>query len=82
MEWKAAGKVMHQNLIDLGFEIIVLPHIELNEKIEHVRHATQVLAPISGEMKKVTKREIKRIQARLRAADAQQVLANNSLDGL
>ena len=80
MEWKATGKVMHQNLIDLGFEVVVLPHAELNKKIEHVRHATMVLAPIAGETKKVTQREIKRIQARLNAADAQQVLANDSLD--
>ena len=80
MEWKSAGKVMHQNLIDLGFEVVVLPQAELNKKVEHVRHATLVLAPIAGNTKKVTQREIKRIQARLHAADAQHVLADDRLD--
>ncbi|MES2205151.1 MAG: glycosyltransferase [Pseudomonadota bacterium] len=33
MEWKTAGKAMHQNLIDLGFDVIALPPLILNKKI-------------------------------------------------
>jgi len=80
MEWKTAGKVMHQNLVDLGYDMVVLPHNILNKKIEHVRHATMVLSPQADETKSVTRSEIKRVQARLRAADAQKVLADDSLD--
>lgn len=80
MEWKTAGKVMHQNLIDLGYDMVVLPHEILTKKIEHVRHATMVLSPQADEAKSVTRGEIKRVQARLRAADAQKVLADANLD--
>lgn len=80
MEWKAAGKVMHRNLIDLGFDMVALAPEVLNKKIEHIRHATMVLSPKAGDTKKITRGEIKRIQTRLQAVDAKQVLTDDSLD--
>lgn len=81
MENKTAGKVLHKNLIDLGFDMVFLPHKILNKKIEHIYHATMILHPELGARKKTIRRGVKKIQAKLNAANAQEVLADDSLDG-
>ncbi len=80
MENKTAGKAMHKNLVDLGFDMLFLPHNILNKKIEHIYHATMILHPELGARRKTIRRGVKKIQARLNAANAQQVLADDSLD--
>jgi hypothetical protein len=79
MGWTAAGKVMHQNLIDLGYNVLALPPEVLHKKIEYICHAQQVLCQPSMATP-LSRREVKKIQMRLNLAEAQQVLADESLD--
>ncbi len=77
---KAAGKVMHKRFLDLGYEMIFLPHKILNKKIEHIYHATAILHPELGAAKKTVRRGLKKITAKLHSPTMQQVLNDASLD--
>jgi len=44
-ENKQAGRVMHQKLVNAGFEMIFLPPKRLIKYVEHVNHATTILNP-------------------------------------
>lgn len=75
-----AGKVMHKKLVDAGYDMIFLPSEQLGRYVDHINHATMVLNPELGARDKTIKAGKERIDQRLKAVNANQILADISLD--
>ncbi|PHS24215.1 MAG: glycosyltransferase [Methylophaga sp.] len=67
---QVAGKVMHQKLVDAGFEMVFLESDELSKYIRHLNHATVILNPELHRNGVEKPRQIKRIRKELRDIEA------------
>lgn len=74
------GKVMHQKLLALGYEMIFLPSETLGAFVDHWNHATMVLHPELGARDSTISKGLKRIQKGFKEMNAPQVLQDASLD--
>jgi len=77
---QTAGKVMHQKIVQAGYQMLFLDSAELGSYIDHLNHATMVLNPALGSSNKVQKEGHARIKKKLRGIDATAILANQQLD--
>lgn len=77
---EVAGKVMHKELVDHGYQMIFLRPEVLIHYIEHLNHATMVLNPEFQQKAREVTKGLKRIQAGLQRFDAEAILANEALD--
>jgi glycosyltransferase involved in cell wall biosynthesis len=77
---QTAGKVMHQRMVQAGYDMMFLNSAELGKYIDHLNHATMVLNPELGSSSKVQKEGHARIKNKLRGIDATAILANQQLD--
>ncbi len=75
-----AGKVMHKKLVDNGFQMIFLTSEELGQYVDHINHATMILNPQLGAREKTIKQGKKRLQQRLQAVRADEILRDGNLD--
>jgi len=75
-----AGKVMHKKLLDQGYQMVFLPSEELGQYLDHINHATMILNPQLGARDKTIKEGRRRVEGRLKAVNADQVLNDTSLD--
>lgn len=75
-----AGKEMHKQLIDAGYEMMFLSSEQLIEYVEHINHATSVLNPYLSTREKSVKNGIKRIEQVLQRFNAREILSDLSLD--
>lgn len=75
-----AGKVMHKTLVDAGYRMLFLPSEQLGQYIDHINHATMVLNPELGARQKTIKQGKQRLEQRLKAVNAEQILRDLSLD--
>jgi len=75
-----AGKVMHKKLVDAGYQMIFLPSEQLGQYVDHINHATMVLNPELGARDKTIQQGKERIEQRLKAVNANQILVDSSLD--
>ena|SRR3990167_4465311 len=74
-----AGKDMHKQLINAGYDMIFLPSYALLKYIEHVNHATTILNPHLSRQKNVDK-GLRRIERDLVRLNASAILQDTSLD--
>ena len=75
-----AGKLMHKQLVELGFEMVFLPSEQLSQLMDHVNHATSVLHPtLSGHQHKLAKNQ-RRVTKALEKIQSEVILMDNSLD--
>lgn len=77
---KVAGKYMHKEIVESGYEMIFLPSDVLIKYLEHINHATTVLNPELSTREKSVIKGMKRVQASLRRMQADAVLADARLD--
>ena len=77
---ETAGKVLHKTLEDNGHEMVFIPSVELIRYAVHLNHATMILNPELGSRKKTTEKGEKRILAMLNKMQADDILADVSLD--
>lgn len=77
---QTAGKVMHQKMVQAGYDMLFLNSAELGSYIDHLNHATMVFNPELGSSNKVQKEGHARIKNKLRGIDATAILANQQLD--
>lgn len=77
---QTAGKVMHQKMVNAGYEMLFLDSGLLGRYIDHLNHATMVLNPEFGSSEQMRKEGNKRIKDKLRGIDATGILANSALD--
>ncbi len=77
---RACGQVIHKSLQDMGYEMIFLESEDLGKYMDHVNHATMVLNPELSSKKEARPKDIKRVQDALKAVNADQILADTSLD--
>ena len=75
---EVAGKVMHETMVEAGYEMTFLPATTLLDYMEHLNHATIALNPDLGGGTQTIKKGTKVINRRLAIAD--EVLADDSLD--
>ena len=75
-----AGKMLHRRLEDRGYRMVFLPSETLSRYIVHVNHATMVLNPDLGARARTIRVGRRRLDRVLRQLDAEQVLADASLD--
>ncbi len=75
---EVAGKVMHDTMVEAGYEMTFLPATTLLDYMEHLNHATIALNPDLGGGTQTIKKGTKVINRRLAIAD--EVLADDSLD--
>lgn len=75
-----AGKYLHKKIIEAGYEMIFLPSEKLIHYLEHINHATTVLNPRLSSREKSVARGMRRIEKSLKRMQADQVLADASLD--
>lgn len=77
---EVAGKVMHEKLVANGYQMLFLSSEELGQYVDHINHATMVLNPELGARSKTIKQGMQRLQQRLRAVNADEILQNVELD--
>lgn len=77
---QTAGKIMHQKMVQAGYNMLFLSSAELGNHIDHLNHATMVLNPELGSSSKVQKEGHARIKKKLRGIDANAILLNTTLD--
>ena len=77
---QTAGKVMHQKMLQAGYDMLFLDSAALGGCIDHLNHATMVLNPELGSSNKVQKEGHARIKNKLRGIDATAILANQQFD--
>ena len=77
---ETAGMVMHRELVKAGFDMTFLSSENLGKYVDHINHATMILHPELGARKKTVKQGVAKIQQRLKAVNAEQVLADASCD--
>ena len=75
-----AGKVMHQKMLDAGYEMKFLSSDFLGRYIDHLNHATSILNPELRRDQKNNGKKAKIIKAKLRGIDAQAILSQPHLD--
>lgn len=69
---RVAGKEMHRQLVDAGYEMIFLPSDILIKYVEHINHATTVLNPALSSRAKSVDKGLRRIQASLARVSAEE----------
>lgn len=75
-----AGKDIHYQLINAGYEMVFLPSEVLVNYLEHINHATTVLNPeLSTRMKNIDK-GLRRMQQMLVNMNGESILRDSSLD--
>lgn len=75
-----AGKFMHKQIIEAGYEMVFLPSDILVNYLEHINHATTILNPqLSGREKSAIK-GLRRIQNSLKRLQAEVVYGDAGLD--
>lgn len=77
---RVAGKEMHKQLIDAGYEMVFLPSEVLIHYLEHINHATTVLNPELSTRPKSVDKGLRRIEKSLARLHATSVLLDESLD--
>lgn len=77
---ETAGKVLHKTLEEKGHEMIFIPSVELIRYVVHLNHATMILNPELGSREKTVRKGAKKIRAMLDKMQADQILADSSLD--
>lgn len=77
---ETAGLALHQELIRLGFDMLFLSSENLGKYVDHINHATMILHPELGTRKKTLKHGEAKIQQRLKAVNAEKILADDGLD--
>jgi len=76
-----AGKFMHRALVERGHDMVFLPPESLQTYLAHINHATLALNPqLNRASKKTVSKGKKRIDKMLEAFNAQEILADTSLD--
>ena len=75
-----AGKVMHEKMVQAGYDMRFLESAELGQYVDHLNHATAILNPNLGASKKNMKEGGRRIKKILREIDANKVLSDTFLD--
>ena len=75
-----AGKMLHRRLEEQGHRMVFLPSETLSRYVVHVNHATMVLNPDLGARPRTIRAGRRRLDRVLRELDAEQVLADPSLD--
>jgi hypothetical protein len=77
---EVAGKRLHKELVDKGYQMIFLPSEQLGQYIDHINHATMVLNPELGARQKTIRQGQRRLAQRLKAVLADEILQDASLD--
>lgn len=75
-----AGRVMHQKMVAAGYQMKFLPSHFLGQYLDHLNHATSIFNPELRRQGKTSIKEQNRIKSKLRGIDAEQILADDSLD--
>ncbi len=75
-----AGRVMHHKMIAAGYQMKFLPSHILGRYLDHLNHATSIFNPELRRHGKTSAKERERIKKMLRGIDAEQILADDSLD--
>lgn len=75
-----AGKFMHKQIIEAGYEMIFIPSDILVNYLEHINHATTVLNPELSTREKSVIKGLKRIENSLKRLQAEVVLKDAELD--
>jgi hypothetical protein len=75
-----AGKYMHKQLVEAGYDMIFLPSDVLIPYVEHINHATTVLNPELSTRKKSVIKGLARIKKSLARMNAEAILQDASLD--
>lgn len=78
---EVAGKVMHQKLINAGYEMLFLPSDILGQYVDHINHATMILNPELGARTKTITQGKNRLAQRLKQVNAEEILRDERLDG-
>lgn len=75
-----AGKEMHKQLVEYGYEMLFLPSEVLSRYLEHINHATTVLNPQLSSRQKSVDKGLRRIEKSLARFNAAAILQDASLD--
>lgn len=75
-----AGKFMHKQIIEAGYEMVFIPSDILIQYLEHINHATTVLNPELSSREKSVIKGLKRIETSLKRLQADAVLSDAELD--
>lgn len=77
---KVAGKAMHKQLVDAGYEMEFLPSEILIKYLDHINHATTVLNPELSSRQKSIDKGLRRIHESLANLNANEILRDATLD--
>lgn len=75
-----AGKEMHKQMVNAGYEMIFLPSDVLIKYLDHINHATTVLNPQLSSRQKSVDKGMRRIEKSLAQLNAKAILRDDSLD--
>lgn len=75
-----AGKEMHKQLVEAGYEMVFLSSPVLIRYLEHINHATTVLNPHLSSRQKSVDKGLQRIERSLARMNAKAILQDVSLD--
>ncbi|MDT8310998.1 MAG: glycosyltransferase [Methylophaga sp.] len=75
-----AGRVMHQKMINAGYEMNFLRSENLGQYVDHLNHATSILNPELRHDGKTSSKENHQLQHKLRGIDADAILLSTELD--
>ena len=75
-----AGKFMHKQIIEAGYEMIFIPSDILIQHLEHINHATTVLNPELSSREKSVIKGLRRIESSLKRLQADVVMSDAELD--
>lgn len=80
-EGEVAGKIMHQKLITLGYQMTFLTSEVLGQYLDHVNHATTLLNPeFKDNIRRNRDKALRRLEQRLHRLGSQEILAEDALD--
>lgn len=79
-EGQHAGKTMHKKLVANGYKMLFLQADQLLNYLDHINHATMVLNPHLGSTSRSIRKGLKRIEKRLSAFHANEILMDAYLD--
>lgn len=77
---KVAGKAMHKQLVDAGYQMVFLPSEVLIHYLEHINHATTVLNPELSTRQRSVDKGLRRIEKSLERICAKAILEDTTLD--
>lgn len=77
---RVAGKEMHKQLLNQGYEMRFLSSENLLPYLEHINHATTVLNPALSTREKSVSKGLRRIEKSLARLQATAILQDDSLD--